>query len=221
MMSKRFLVPVLALAAFGLPGKANPVVDVYCDNGCSNSTSAFDSLIFTTPYTYAYGVDQTFTGTLVSSTEYLDSSGVEFMDTRATNTFSITGSDGLATSSTNGIILITVPAAYAAIQLSLSAAAGMSNFTCIDLACDGTQLSTTPIFVDYINTTPGTSWTIQISTSTPESIIVDGFNPASLGSSQPASTPEVGTLLLIGSGLIAMRWLKRVPRRFFRTPQTA
>jgi hypothetical protein len=217
-MIKRFLVPVLALAALGLPARASIVP--YCDNGCGlNTTAVFNSLVTSTPYTYAYVMDQTFTGSLTSSTDYIDGTGVEFMDTASSNTFSITGAFALQTSGTNGTILITIPEQFIAVQLSLSSGAGTSNFTCIDANCDGTQLSTAPIFVDYTNTTPGAAWTIQISAVSPESIVVDGFNPATAGSQ--AQTPEVGTLLLIGSGLIGMRWMKRLPKpRFFRSPQT-
>jgi hypothetical protein len=229
MINKRFLVPILALAAFGLPASASIVP--YCDNGCgSNTTAAFGTLIAPPTYSYAYVSGETFVGTLSDGgDEYLDSiTGIEFFDSKG---FTITGSGALETNGTHDTITITVPASFIGVALSVSSLSGASNYTFIDPNEDGTQLSTTPTGLDYVNEAPGAVWSITITAVSPENILLDAFNAATLagtdgsgGSSGGSETPEVGTLLLIGSGLIAMRYMRRIPRRVQRrslTPQTA
>jgi hypothetical protein len=219
-MIKRFLVPVLALAAFGLPAMASSVP--YCDTYCGgNDTAAFSNALALDGYTYVSGTDLTFTGGLSDGgLQYLDgSTGVLFA---ASSAFTIT-SLTLETAA-NKAITITVPAAFGAIQLMLSqtGAPGFAT-TYTDSFMDDVLLTSSPWVLDYLNTTPGSSWTITLTPGTSgEQIIVDAFNPAGIQSQGGgSSTPEVGTLLLIGTGLIAMRWMKRVPRLFFRTPQPA
>lgn len=223
-MMKRFLVPVMALVAFGLPVGASVVP--YCNTWCGgNDTAAFASIVGLDGYTYASGTDLTFTGTLSDGAlQYVD--GATSVLFAASSAFTITVSD-LLEAAANNAITISVPAGNAAIRLFLSQSGVVGNaFTCIDSSCNNTYLSSTPIELDYLNTTPGSAWNITISPGpglSSEQIIVNSFNPAgtSQGPDGGGDTPEVGTLLLIGSGLIGMRWMKRVPRRFFGTPQTA
>jgi hypothetical protein len=219
-MIKKILVAVLAVAAFGLPARAS--VAAYCNLNCGSNTAAFDSVVSSDGYTYASGTDLAFSGGLSDGgLQYLD--GATSVLFAASSALTITVSDVLEATA-NNTITISVPAGYAAIRLFLSQTGVVGNaFTCLDSSCDATYLTSTPAEVSYINTTPGSPWTITLSPDSPgERIIVDSFNPA--GTSQGSSggdTPEVGTLLLIGSGLIGMRWMKGLPRRFFGTPQTA
>jgi hypothetical protein len=220
MTDKRFLVPVLTLLAFGLPVGANVVP--YCDyegNCGANTTSAFSSAVALDGYSYASGTDLIFSGSLSDGNlEYNDGLTSVLFD--STSAFTITGSTLVAT--VDKPITITVPAAYAAIQLFLSNAGGGFDWTCLGGTSDCTYLSPTPIEVDYLNNTPGSAWTITITPEvSSEQIVVNSFNPAGAASQGPSDTPEVGTLLLIGSGLIAMRWIRRARPRSFRTPQPA
>jgi hypothetical protein len=222
MMMKRFLVPVLALATFGLPAWATVVP--YCDTFCgSNDTTAFASVVGVDGDTYASSTDLTFTGTLSDGgLQYLD--GATSVLFAASSVMTITGADALDVPA-NKAITISVPAGYGAIRLFLSQTGVVGNaFTCLDNSCDSTYLTSTPTEVDYLNNAPGSAWSITITPGlSSEQIIVNTFNPAGTAQGPPdgGETPEVGTLILIGTGLIGMRWMKRVPRRFFGTPQTA
>jgi hypothetical protein len=222
-MIKRFLVPVLALAAFGLTASASAVT--YCDGGgCSgNTTAAFNSLVTLDGLTYANATDLTFTGSLTGTTQYADGlTNLVFADSDG---FSITGSSGLEAKGGSDTITVTVPSQYSVVQLSMVASSSGFFFTCLDAGCNTyTNLTGTPQFVDYVDTTPGSPWTITFSSGSANKLIIAAFDPAgvvSQGGSGGSSTPEVGTLLLIGAGLIAMRWMKRVPGLLFRTAQPA
>jgi len=222
MSMKRFLVPVMALAAFGFPLGASVVP--YCNTWCGgNDTATFASTVALDGYTYASGADLTFTGALSDGgLQYVDAATTLLFS--ASSTFTITVSDVLQAAA-NKAITISVPAGYGAVQLFLSQTGVVGNaFTCIDTSCDNTYLTSTPIELDYINTAGlGAAWSITITPGlSSEQVIIDSFNPAGTAQGTGGSdTPEVGTLLLIGSGLIGMRWMKRLPRRFFATPQTA
>jgi hypothetical protein len=217
-MIKRILAPVLVLAAIGLP--AGAAVATYCNGGgCStNTTAAFDSMVTVEGLTYANPTDLTFTGSLTGTTQYTDGlTNVVFSDSDA---FGITGSSGLQEQGATDIVTITVPSQYSVIQLSLVASSSGFFFTCLDAGCNTTtNLTATPQFVDYVNTTPGSSWTVTMSSDSADKLIISAFNPAGLQNN--ADTPEVGTILLIGAGLIAMRWMRRPRQRWFRSPQTA
>jgi len=222
-MIKRFLVPVLALAAFGLPAMADVVT--YCNGSClGNTTADFDSLVTLDGLTYASATDLTFTGSLTGTTQYTDGlTNLVFADSDG---FNITGSLGLQAKGNSDTITITVPSQFSVVQLSMVASGSGFFFTCLDVNCNtSTNLTATPQFIDYVNTAPGSSWTITFSSDASNKMIVAAFDPAGVasqgGGGGGSSTPEIGTLLLIGAGLIAMRWMKRVPRRPFRTPLPA
>jgi len=223
-MIKRFLVPILALAAFGLTASGGTLT--YCDGGgCSgNTTAAFNSLVTLDGLTYANATDLTFTGSLTGTTLYTDGlTNLAFADSDG---FTITGSSGLQAKGTSDTITVSVPSQYSVVQLSLVAGTSGFFFTCLDAECNTqTNLTGTPQFVDYVNTTPGSPWTITFYSDSSDKLIIAAFDPAGVasqgGGGGGSSTPEVGTLLLIGAGLIAMRWMKRVPRLLFRTPQPA
>jgi hypothetical protein len=216
-MTKRFLVPVLALVGFGVTARAN--VTVYCDVNCGvNSTAAFSSVLLLDGYSYANNPDLTFAGLGLSGGNLQYTDGLTNVMFASTNMFTITSSTLVASAGKS--VTVTVPAAYAAIQLNASTPSGF-DFTCFDSSCDGTILSSTPVEVDILNNSPGSAWSFTISTNgiPSEQITINSFNPAGMPS-QGSDTPEVGTLLLIGAGLISMRWMRRAQLRFFGTPQT-
>lgn len=212
-MIKRFLVPVLALAAFGSPMGAATIT--YCQTYCgANDIAAFNAatggLGSTTLSTFSNGNIST-NGDGLS--QYLDSTtGLLFVE-QTFDPFEV-ASGALEVSASFDSINITVPASVTGVVLSLSAGGSGQQY-----AIDGTNvnLSTTPVMVGIANSA-GSIGIISITHEAGGPLEVDGFNAQ--GASQ-ASTPEIGTLLLIGAGLIAMRWLKRVPRRVFRTLQPA
>jgi hypothetical protein len=221
-MIKKFLVPVLALFGFGFSAQAD--VTEYCNpsgNCGSNTTTAFETAVTNDSYTYASLTDITFASGGLSGSQYLDPmTQVLFA---ASSALAISGVTLVETAENN--ITITVPATYAAIRFSVSqlGAAG-SAFTGIDANSNYyVFLTSTPQEIGFINQTPGSPWTITLVPGlSGEKIQFDSFDAA--GAAAP--TPEVGTLLLIGSGLIAMRYMKRrraslAPKRFFRGLQTA
>jgi hypothetical protein len=217
-MTKKFLVPVLALAALGVPAGATTVA--YCDGGgCgSNIMSAFNSLTGSDPWVSASPITfGDFPIGVLSGNEYTDDlTGIQFQATH-----NLTDSGVLDTQNGAGDPLtITVPETFTVVLLSLFSQNG-TGFVCIDQACDFETLGATPLSVGYINSSPSGPWTIQIYiTGGSTSVGVGNFNAVGAGSN--ADTPEVGTVLLIGAGLIGMRWMKKLPspRRIFRTQLT-
>ena len=213
-MIKRFLVPVLALAAFGVPAGASIVT--YCDSGCgANTMSVFNSL--TSGDTFASGSPITFGPALgvLSGGNYTDDlTSVLFQATH-----NLTDPGALDTQNGAGDALsITVQSNFSALLVALTSQSGIAGFYLDSSQNNITNLGSTPTTVGYINSNPTGPWTITISKlGGANSVAVNNFNAAG-----GAQTPEVGTLLLIGAGLISMRWMKRLPKpRFFRTPQTA
>jgi hypothetical protein len=228
MMSKRFLISVMVFAGLSLPAGAD--VLAYCDGGgCGTNTSAAFNAIVTTPtYTYASVGDLTFTGMLTSSTEYDDATTfTQFLDVTSGGAFTINGADALDTKAGNGdVVTINVPATYSVLVVSISSINGPGAF-CLDGGCDYTNANT-PTFVGYINSGSG-AWSVTISklTGSPQ-LAISGFDLASLTADSgggpgggDSDTPEVATMILIGSGLIGMRMMRRVPQRLLRHFQPA
>jgi hypothetical protein len=219
MTIKRFLVPVLALAAFGLP--AGAAVVSYCDGaGCgANTNAAFNTM--TSGDTYASAIAITFGSGLgvLSGNEYTDNlTSVIFQATH-----NLTDPAGaLDTQSGQGDhLIITIPATYTVVLLSLTSQNGSGGFWLDSGQNTYTVLGSTPTTVGYINGSPSGAWQVEIFPfSGATSVAVSNFNVANTGGGGGSETPEVGTLLLIGAGLISMRWMNRWPRRFFRTPRT-
>jgi hypothetical protein len=224
-MIKRFLVAVLALAAFGLPARAD--ITAYCDGfGCgSNTMAAFTTAVTADGDTYVSVSNITFSaGSLLSSTEYEDTTMVDILDTNGI--FTINGTALYTPKGGNpNTVQITVPAGYSSILLSLVDINGAGGFYLDSNENNFVNLSSTPTLVGYTNFGAAGSWTVTIlPQGTASDLGITGFDIAGTPQSQGpggGDTPEVGTLLLIGSGLIGMRWMKGLPRRFFGTPQTA
>jgi hypothetical protein len=111
--------------------------------------------------------------------------------------------------------VITIPNTILALSMTITVGAGLCDNYCAEGETAG--------FLGFINNdSPTSPWTVSISTlGDQDSVQINNFNAATGGMTQSA-TPEVGTLLLIGAGLISMRWMKRLPKpRFLRTQQTA
>jgi hypothetical protein len=141
---------------------------------------------------------------------------VEFVDYLGqTLSFNGTALTTPNTYSSPNVIDITIPSTITAIQFAVTAPGGI----CLDAVCPIGSGAVTNGFVGFINTSPsGPTWTVDISVlSSGNYLEINDFSVAE--SSSP--TPEVGTLLLIGSGLIAMRYLRRVHLRYFHSPQPA
>jgi hypothetical protein len=211
-MIKRFLVPVLALAALGLPARASIVE--YCSGaGCGgNIQSAFDNAV--TVAGYAYDGLETFNVSAdLAGSYYTDAtSGIIFQDLQG---HALTDTGGVLTAPGGDTIVITIPNTILAISMTITVGAGLCDNYCSEGETAG--------FLGFINNdSPTAPWTVSISTlGFQDNVQINDFNAATGGASQ-ADAPEVGTLLLIGAGLISMRWMKRLPKpRFFRSPQTA
>jgi hypothetical protein len=213
MMNKKFLAPILVLAAIGLPVGASTVT--YCDiGGCPNSNAAFAAATGSLSFANG-GVFLAFAGSSTTAL-YTDSlTGTAFDDLSTPDLFTISG--GTLATSVNGrdTVHIIVPAGYTALELFvvMSSAATLTLDSQNYFVNPGAGNST---FLGFTNAST-TGWTVDIAPYGSNSgITVTGFDVAG----PAAPTPEVGTLLLIGFGLIAMRWMPRVPRAIFRTPRT-
>ena len=211
MSNLRFLVPVLALAALAVPARAT-LVD-YCNAGCgANTLSVFNSL--TSGDTFASGSPITFGGG--PTAQYTD--GLTDVLFQATHGFTISSGVLDTQNGAGDPLIVTIPSMYTVVLLTLTSQNNTAGF-CIDSGCNViTNLSSTPTTVGYINNGVTGAWTIGISNlGGAYSVAVNSFNVASTTSSE---TPEVGTMLLIGAGLISMRWLRRLPRKFFHPSRT-
>ncbi|HTB13230.1 MAG TPA: hypothetical protein VK752_16720 [Bryobacteraceae bacterium] len=215
MFNKRFLIPVLAIVAFGLP--AGATVATYCaGTGCgTENASAFATDLGTDGYMLGSIITFSNTNGILAGPDYTDNaSGVLFADFLGQSlAFNGTALTTPTTGMQPNYIEITLPMTIAAIQLAVAAPQGI----CLDAACPAGQTSG---FVGFINSDPTAAWTVEIGVASQGSFLeINSFSVAT--SSQGSDTPEIGTLLLIGSGLIAMRWMKRWPRLLFRTPHPA
>lgn len=214
-MNTRFLISVLAFAAFGVSASASVVT--YCSgSGCATENNAqFVSdlasdayslgalMTFTTSNGSLAGADYTDTGSGVLFADFLGHS-LSFSGTAITTPVEATGVN---------YIEITIPSTITAIQLAVTAPEGI----CLDAHCPANM---TTGFIGFINNAPtGPSWTVELGAFQNGSFLeINSFSVAG-GSVSP--TPEVGTMMLIGFGLISMRWMRRLPKLFFRTPQPA
>src|SRR5580698_1511511 len=132
-MIKRFLVPVLALAALGLPAMADVVT--YCDGGgCSNTTADFNTLVTMDGLTYANPTDLMFTGSLTGTTQYTD--GLTSLVFADSDGFNITGALGLQEKGTTDTVTVSVGSQYSVVQLSMVASSSGFFFTCLDANCN-------------------------------------------------------------------------------------
>ena len=220
MFSHRFLISVLVLACCAAPAPAALVT--YCTvTGCSDPSSGFTGA--TTSDTFnSIAVTQ---GNL--GTSFVDV-GLDFSDP-ATLTGSLTPPSGWptgativsGTSSTGNTLTITLPSSVDAIDFYVGMQA-YDNFT-ISVTdstggtyTDGYFNETTtggpnPLFFGITTTSTFTSFTITSQTSA-DKITLDDISFGSAGS-DPAPTPEVATLFLVGTGLSLMVYGRRKTQR--------
>jgi hypothetical protein len=217
MSNKKFLVPILALAAFGLPVRADIVE--YCSGlGCgTNTQSAFNNDVSVGGYTL--GALTTFSAAtgILSGTDYTDTLTQIMFDSFQAGPGSPLSDTGgiLATATGDNSIVITLPASILVLSMTINVGAGLCSNDCEEFETSG--------FLAIINNgSPTQPWTFTISPlGGLDNVQISGFQAGGLGQEQTSDTPEVGTLILIGAGLISMRWMRRLPAKFFRTPQTA
>jgi hypothetical protein len=214
-MNKNFLATVLGLAAFGMLAKGSVVE--YCAGTnpvCATFNQAlFNNDILAANLTFQQPTPFTFDPANISAGIYTDSTtGLIFTDFPS-GPLSVSGT---MLTSPNGDfdIAITIPAIYTAIVLDINVGGGLCSNYCAEGQHTG--------FLAFINNgSPTNPWTVDISPLGNGFFTeLNSFNVASAGTLD-SETPEVGTLILIGSGLMAMRWMRQLPRRYFRTLQTA
>jgi hypothetical protein len=216
-MIKRFLAPVLALVAFGLPMSAS--VATYCaGSGCSpNNNVQFNTDLATNSLTLGSIITFSNTNGVLAGPDYTDDSTTILFADFLGHGLAYNGSALSTPAETSGpnYIEITLPMTIAAIQLNVTAQGGI----CLDAACPANQTSG---FIGFINPNPSAQWTVEVGLFQDGNVLqFNNFAVAEAGMQGRSETPEVGTLILIGAGLIGMRWMKRAPRLFLRTPQTA
>jgi hypothetical protein len=143
---------------------------------------------------------------------YTDSAtGIEFEDFGNLHDLTVSGGV-LSTPTSDDSILITIPDTILAIYLTIDVTAGLCDNSCPEGETSG--------ILAFINTgSPTASWTVGISPiNGTGKVEILNFNAAMAGDTGGdgggSETPEVATFVLIGFGLIAMRWMHRLPRRF-------
>jgi hypothetical protein len=206
MLAQRFLIPVFALIAW--PTSAATVT--YTDPATFNN--ATQSLFFTQINFN--------TATFLSSNGYTDASGAVFDDSNQNRT-KLGRSASCFNTCTNG----EVTDAYFGFSISLPINIGAFAFyvaspqgetVTVSFSGSGAPFSTqftavsSGVFFGTTTDTPVTGFTIsgQIFQDT---IALDNFEIAQSGP-PPPNAPEAATFLLIGSGLVFMRLLRRRPR---------
>ena len=212
MVSNKFLISALVLMAAVIPASASTVT--YCNGfGCDQLAAAFSGA--TGSLNFGSGFLTFSPGNLTGSAlEYDDPTGTSFfgfLNTSTTDIMSVTG--GSLQLGTNGdLVEITLPANVYAFAANIHVNAGTGNY-CLEPSstfntssnCNATiSLSTTSAFFGVVSTSPIP--TIWIGPSGPASkLVVDSFEEGT----QAAATPDPATLVLIGSGLISLGWLRR------------
>ena len=219
MFVNRVLISVLALAAVAIPASATTTT-VYCSNGCgANNEAAFNSatasLFFGSGLENFTAPNGTYSSGLVDadSTTGLDFFGYSFT---TQNGVTVTGGVlGQTASGQNTTLQAQLPAGIVyAFAGTISATTASSP--CFETAgivssgnCNNTVVITGPSDIEFfgvLSTTPLASVYLGTFNGNPGSLRIDTFE---LGEQADAPTPEVATLLMIGSGLIMMRFLKR------------
>jgi hypothetical protein len=143
-------------------------------------------------------------GPMSPATSYSDpATGIVFTDFQGHN---LTVSGGVLSTpigQTNDFIRITIPATYLAIEFDVTAPSGL----CLDAYCPANQTSG---FVGFINAGASSSWFVDIGPlSAANYTAINNFN-AAISNAGGSGVPEVSSTLLIGGGLISMRWMRRL-----------
>jgi hypothetical protein len=212
-MIKKLLVPVMAFVALALPAGASIVE--YCSGtsaACTtNNDAAFTATVAVDNITMqslaAFAV-----GNLAANIYTDPGTGIQFKDVQGGTLSVSTGA--LSTPHSDDTIQIIIPMTYLAVSMTVNVTAGLCDNYCLEGETTGT--------LSFINNdSPSVPWIVSVSPVNGNgSITLSGFS-AGTTMSQSTDTPEVATLLLIGFGLLSMRWMKRWPRGLFLKSQTA
>jgi len=163
-------------------------------------------------------------GLQTGNTEYIDTTtGVEFFgfaDSGGTagvaDTLTVTG--GILQASFDALIEVVLPTNTQGLQLSVGATSSLSTF-CFDPTatfntsgnCDATLFVSSPSSPDFVGAVDpialSTAWVGPFTSGSPTATITS-FEVYSVAS----ATPEGPTVLLIGSGLVGLRLLRRLKR---------
>lgn len=226
MRTRDVLISIMTLAGLAAPARADTA---YCNSGCSNSNSgmtytAFDTVAAT--FGNAMSSPITFVGSLDGNSAYTDATTTAFLagyNNNVQNSLQIISAHLAQTvNGSNTGIQITLPANTYAFAMMVSTVSGFgspyvelgdrnlnaANYNLV-VPSDGTPqffgiISSTPLSTLFLGNIGGLDGKVEI-----QSFEVGG----------PAQTPEVSTLLLIGSGLVLMRFLGRRQRRPRTTPR--
>jgi hypothetical protein len=225
MLTRDILISLLALAGLAVPAHATVS---YCNSGCSNSNSGmtfstFDAVAATfgnansSPITFV-------SGGLNGSGIYTDSgtlTGFTGYNNNVQDALQIISTSlGQSVNGANTGIQINLPANTYAFAMMISTVSGFgspwveigdrtltnSNFSIV-VPADGT-----PQFFGIISSTPLNSLFLGNLGNFDGKVDIKSFEVGG-----PAPTPEISTFLLIGSGLIMMRFLRRRQQRRRRT----
>lgn len=211
-MTKRFLAPVLALVAFGLPAGAS--IAEYCSGmNCGTSTlTAFNTAVTTAGG--VFGGPNTFADTAFTLSYTDPTTGIIFEDFPAVNGLTASGGTLSTQAGNDDSIVVVVPATILAINLTINVSKGLCANLCVEGETSG--------FLGFVDPdSPTSPWSITISPLANGGVTqVLNFDAATVPT-MTSDTPEVGTLLLIGAGLIAMRWMRRLRPKLFHSPLTA
>jgi len=223
MFTRDVLISVVAPAGLAAPAHATIT---YCNSGCSNSNTG---VTFTSFGTTAAGLGDTMTSPItfvsggLSGTPaiYVDAgTGASFAgysNATTQNSLQIVGTSlGQTANGTNSGIQVTMPANTYAFAMMISTVSGFgspwveigdrnlsnSNYS-IAVPADGT-----PQFFCIISSTPISSLFLGNLGNFDGKVEIQSFETGG-----PAPTPEVSTFLLIGTGLVLMRFLRRRQQR--------
>lgn len=214
MTDKRFLFSVIALVSFGLPAGAASVV-TYCNGGtgspgCMDSAGSFDSSGL---------LAIVFTGGSIVSNSFTDSgSGTIFYDD-ANFSNSLVSISGDTIVDSKGGFQINLPANTLVFSLEYLVASGDTfNVSFVSGGSNYNAAFTSSGAAIFFAATSDQAITdLTVVGSSNAAGTISNFELQGTGS----DTPEVGTLLLIGFGLIAMRYLRRAQLLLFHSPRTA
>lgn len=212
MRNKSFLVLVLAFMAFGLSARA--AIVTYCDGNpnCTNGSAAFSNagmMAINFDSAAVIGSSWTDPATLTGFYDYFGGTMTE-------------ASDSL--SDTLSGFQVGVPANTLTFALDFQTTAGTTIAVDFYTNAGGTEnhftftAGSSPQFFAVTSDTAITN--LSVVGVYGHTGTITEFELQGTGS----ETPEVGTLLMIGTGLIAMRWMRRLPTRrilFFRSLQAA
>jgi hypothetical protein len=231
MMTRGVLISILTLAGLAAPAHATLT---YCNSGCGNSNSG---VTFSSFGTAAAGLGDTMSSPITFVSGGLDGSGVYtdagtgtvftgFNGTTAEalilsgTSLAQTGSSGNGGNTNGRSIQIALPANTYAFAMFVSSTAGFAG-PWVELVSSPSNFNNGNANYNLTIANSGDSQFFGIISNTAISSIFIGDLQASQSPIRiqsfeeggPASTPEVSTFLLIGTGLALMRFLRRRQQR--------